>query len=231
MNGMERIPVPQSRADLAINAIRTAILSGVLNPGQQLVERTLAAQLGVSKTPIREAIRFLQNTGLVESHPTRGVIVRRVDARLVENLYEFRLLVEPTAVRLSVPHHTKDSLRRIRETLESAHELGDQHDLPELTKRNRTFHELLYEPCPNDLLRVRLSGMRDELALVASSGWRAKPSWDLEAQEHLAILEAIEDGKEILAGELTHNHIESAWSRLLTTIEAPSGTEPSPSAN
>lgn len=218
MEGLERLSQPSSRADLAIDAIRTAILGGVLAPGEQLVERTLAAQLGVSKTPIREALRSLENSGLLESHPSRGVVVRRVDAKLVENLYEFRLLVEPTAVRLSVPHQDPAQLRKARKALEAGRRLGGQREFSDLSRLNRAFHELLYEACPNDLLKSGLSGMRDQLTLVAASGWRAEPSWDLEGQEHLAILEAVSNGEADKAGELTHEHVQSAWARLLTAI-------------
>lgn len=209
---------PLSRADLAVDAIRAAILGGVIAPGQQLVERTLAAKLGVSKTPVREALRSLESSGLLESHPVRGVVVRRVDAKLVEDLYDFRLLVEPTAVQLSVPHQDVARLQQARRTLDEAHRLGEQEDLPELSSINRSFHEMLYERCPNDLLKSGLNGIRDQLALVAASGWRAEPSWDLERQEHLEILEAAADGKADRAGKLTHRHIARARARLLATV-------------
>jgi len=218
VNAMERLSQPLSRAELAVDAIRKGILGGVFTPGQQLVERTLAAQLGVSKTPIREALRSLENSGLLESHPTRGVVVRRVDAKLVENLYEFRLLLEPTAVRLAVPHHSPDLLQHAHTTLKSARQRGGQHDLSELSQLNRTFHELLYQPCPNDLIKTGLSGMRDQLTLVAASGWRAQPSWEFERREHLAILEAVKAGDADKASKLTYDHIQSAWSRLLSTV-------------
>lgn len=218
MESLEQLPRPLSRANLAIDAIRKAILAGTFAPGQPLVERTLAAQLGVSKTPIREALRSLENNGLVQSHPSRGMVVRHVNPELVEKLYEFRLLLEPTAVRLSVPHQTRAPLQQARKTLEAGRRLGDQHVLSELSRLNRTFHELLYEPCPNDLLRSALSVMSDQLALVAASGWRAKPTWELEGRQHEAILEAVVEGDADKAGELTHEHITSARSRLLAAF-------------
>ncbi len=219
MEGLLQLSQPLSRADLAVDAIRAAILGGVIAPGEQLVERTLAAKLGVSKTPVREALRSLESSGLLESHPVRGVVVRRVDAKLVADLYEFRLLVEPTAVKLAVPHHDARLIERVRATLSEAHRLGEQQDLPELSGINRSFHEMLYERCPNELLRSGLDGMRDQLALVAASGWRAEPSWDLERQEHLEILEAVAAHGADLAGKLTYLHIEHARARLLATME------------
>lgn len=218
MNALERLSQPLSRAELAVDAIRKAILGGAFQPGQQLVERTLAAQLGVSKTPIREALRSLESSGLLESHPTRGVVVRRVDGKLVEDLYEFRLLLEPTAVRLAVPSHDPALLHQAQSILENARKRAGQHDLSELSQLNRTFHELLYQTCPNELIKSGLRGMRDQLTLIAASGWRAEPSWEFERREHLAIFEAVKNGKADEASALTHDHIESAWRRLLSAV-------------
>lgn len=213
--------VPQSRTELAIEAIRKAILSGAIAPGEQLVERSLAEQLGVSKTPIREALRYLQTSGLVESHPLRGMVVRRADATLVKNLYEFRLLIEPTAVQLAVAHTETSVLRRAHQALDAADSLGDTGDFSGLSDLNRTFHELMYERCPNQILRSRLDALRDELTLLASSGWRADPSWRMEAGEHRRILAAVEEGDADKARLLTHAHIESAWHRLSASIGSP----------
>lgn len=219
MSGLTRLSQPLSRADLAIDAIRKAILGGVFAPGDQLVERTLADRLGVSKTPIREALRSLVSSGLLESHPVRGVVVRRVSAKLVADLYEFRLLVEPTAVQLAVPNRDAALVKQARRTLDKAQRLGGQHDLPELSSINRSFHEMLYDRCPNDLLKSGLNDIRDQLALVAAAGWRAEPSWEFERQEHLEVLEAVAEGDAARAGKLTHGHIDGAWTRLLATIK------------
>src|SRR5438034_9889160 len=86
-----------SRADVIADRIRTAILRGDFQPGQALVERDLAAMLGVSKTPIREALRTLASSGLVTVVPFRGVTVRETDSDLARAIYEVRLLLEPVA--------------------------------------------------------------------------------------------------------------------------------------
>lgn len=104
--------------DLVTDAIRQAILGGVLAPGEQLVERVIADQLGVSKTPVPEALRSLEASGLLESYPSRGVVVRQANAKLVQDLYDYRLLLEPAAV-----------------------------EWPCRTRINRSFHEGLYDAC------------------------------------------------------------------------------------
>lgn len=218
VEGLQRLVEPPLRTNLVIDAIRNAILDGLFPPGQQLVERVLAGQLGVSKTPIREALRSLENSGLLESNPAGGVVVRRVNTKLVEDLYEFRLLVEPAAVRLSVPHLSDAALKKARRLLDKGRELGLKDDFAELSRTNRRFHEVLYEACPNQLLKTGLNGLRDQLRFVVASGWRTHRSWETEAKEHLAILEAVCRRDADAAELLTHAHVKSAWSRLVAGI-------------
>ena len=104
--GQKLTPVsdPVSRTEIVASRIRAAILQGQLRPGEALVERDLAQMLGVSKTPIREALQALSNTGLVTFTPFKGSAVRVVDQELAWSIYEVRLLLEPEAVRLSTPN-------------------------------------------------------------------------------------------------------------------------------
>lgn len=218
MERLSRLSEPISRMDMVTDAIRKAILGGVLAPGEQLVERVLANQLGVSKTPVREALRSLEASGLLESYPSRGVVVRQADAKLVQDLYEYRLLLEPAAVRMAVPHQDSVVLKTLQDKLDRGQLLGEEHNLSELSRLNRSFHEGLYEECRNELLKSALDGMGDQLAFVAAAGWRANSSWDNERREHAEILQAVIDGDADKAGELTYAHIESAWTRLLAAI-------------
>lgn len=218
MERLTPLSQPISRMDLVTDAIRKAILGGVLAPGEQLVERVIADQLGVSKTPVREALRSLEASGLLEAYPSRGVVVRQADAKLVEDLYEYRLLLEPAAVRMAVPHRDPADLKQLEAKLDLGRQLGEEQNLTELSRLNRSFHEGLYERCQNELLKSALDGMGDQLAFVAAAGWRANSSWDTERCEHAEILQAVLAGDAVKAGELTYAHIESAWARLLAAI-------------
>src|ERR1700722_10124972 len=97
---MSSVTVP-SRTEAVLDAVRHAILTGRLSPGQSLVETELAAQLGVSKTPVREALKTLAGAGLVTMSPYKGASVRTVDDALAHSVYDIRLLLEPEAVRRS----------------------------------------------------------------------------------------------------------------------------------
>ena len=96
--GLSPLSPVSSRADLVAESIRSAILAGRIRPGDTLVERRLAAELGVSKTPVREALIMLAAGGLVVLTPTRGTSVRVLDADDLRKIQEVRLLLEPWAV-------------------------------------------------------------------------------------------------------------------------------------
>ena len=93
-----------SRTVVVLDAIKHAILTGRLRPGQALIETDLAGLLGVSKTPVREALKTLAGAGLVTMSPYKGATVRTVDDDLVRSVYDLRLLLEPEAVRRAVAY-------------------------------------------------------------------------------------------------------------------------------
>ncbi|CAG7646863.1 GntR family transcriptional regulator [Actinacidiphila bryophytorum] len=194
-------PIP-SRTQYVLEAIKHRILTGQLSPGQALVEADLAAQFGVSKTPVREALKTLAGTGLVVMSQYKGVTVRTVDAAMAREVYDVRLLLEPEALRRTI---TLDaSLAAAQEALERAEDAQDRADR---SLANRDFHRALYLPCGNPLLARMLDEVRDQAALVSTVAWAADPSWEREAHEHQEILRVALAGDAQEAGRLLHAHI------------------------
>jgi len=204
-----------SRTELVAEAIKGAILDGRIAPGQPVVERELAQQFGVSKTPVREALRILLATGLLTMHPYRGVSVQTVDRDMVRSLYGVRALLEPRAVALAVPHQTAAALNAAEQTLRQAATATQPEERSRLGLLNRRFHGLLYTPCQNPLMTSMLEQVRDHVALVAVTWWAKYPTWEKEASEHEAILAAVRDGDAELAEFLMRRHVQSAASRIL----------------
>ncbi|MEV6794785.1 GntR family transcriptional regulator [Streptomyces sp. NPDC051320] len=194
-------PIP-SRTQYVLEAIKHSILTGQLSPGQALVETELAAQFGVSKTPVREALKTLAGTGLVVMSQYKGVTVRTVDAAMAREVYDVRLLLEPEALKRSILR--KASLQAAREALVRA---DGAEDRAERSLANREFHRALYLPCGNPLLAKMLDEVRDQAALVSTVAWAADPSWDREAGEHREILRFALDGDVERAARTLHNHI------------------------
>jgi DNA-binding GntR family transcriptional regulator len=208
---------PASRADRVRDALRDAILSGSLQPGRPLVERELAEMLGVSKTPVREALKQLQSSGLVEINAYLGVSVRSIDAETVRQLYTARATTEPAAVRLSALRGPGRH-EAARAALADADALLLAGDTAGLGIANRRFHRALYTACDNTFLCGFLDQLQDLTAFVATSGWRLKATFAEESAEHAAMLAAAERGEADLAERLTREHIEKAQRGLMAVL-------------
>ncbi|WP_235921467.1 GntR family transcriptional regulator [Lentzea tibetensis] len=202
---------PASRTDFVLESIKEAILNGTLPPGQALVESELATSLGVSKTPVREALKTLAGSGLVMMSPYKGASVRTVDAAMANSVYDVRMLMEPEALRRAIM--LKASFSHARETLTQP-----RTDLAKLSLANRSFHRALYVGCGNPLMISILDGLRDQAALITVAGWGICPTWDDEAAEHHAILAAAEQGKSDLAAELLRSHIQTFADRVIEEL-------------
>jgi len=207
-------PIP-SRTQFVLEAIKHAILTGRLSPGQALVEAELATQFGVSKTPVREALKTLAGTGLVVMSQYKGVTVRTVDATMAREVYDLRLLLEPEALRRSVARSSP--LSAAQDALTRAESAQDR---AERSLANRGFHRALYAHCGNPLLTRMLDQVRDQAALVSTVAWAAVPSWEREAREHQEILRVALAGDADQAALLLRRHIADFVQRAFPDDEA-----------
>jgi len=203
-----------SRTVAVLEAIKHAILAGELKPGQALVETDLAEVLGVSKTPVREALKTLAGAGLVTMNPYKGAAVRVVDDEAARHVYDARLLLEPEALgRAVAAGHDWQPAHQALARADSA------RDQAERSLANRDFHRELYAGCGNPLLVRMLDDLRDQTALVSAAAWRHEPdwlqtpSWEHEAAEHRAVLQAAEAGDAERATSLLRGHITSFVAR------------------
>jgi len=203
-----------SRTVAVLEAIKHAILTGELRPGQALVETDLAEVLGVSKTPVREALKTLAGAGLVTMNPYKGAAVRVVDDELARHVYDARLLLEPEALARAVTRG--HDWQHAHQALHRADHAPDQ---AERSLANRDFHRELYAGCGNPLLIRMLDDLRDQTALVSATAWRREPDhaqtpgWEHEAAEHRAMLRAAQDGEAERAAGLLRRHITSFVAR------------------
>jgi DNA-binding GntR family transcriptional regulator len=203
LSGAAPVPIP-SRTQYVLEQLTHAILTGGLVPGTALVETELAATFGVSKTPVREALKTLAGRGLVVMSEYKGAAVRAVDAEMARSVYDVRLLLEPEALRRTVSERA--GLVAAHAALQRADAAGDA---AERSLANRDFHRALYLPCGNPLLVRMLDDLRDQAALVSSVAWQSAPTWEREATEHREILARAEEGRAEGAARLLREHIES----------------------
>ncbi len=209
-----------SRTEAVLDAIKRAILAGELRPGQSLVETELAQLLGVSKTPVREALKTLAGAGLVTMSAYRGATVRAIDPASAAAIYDLRLLLEPEAVRRAVGRGAAEAssvqaspiqASPVQASWASAHAALTASDAAtdqaQRSLANREFHRALYLACGNSLLVKTLDDLRDQTALVSALSWEQAPSWQQEAAEHQAILAAARRGAATEAAALLRAHI------------------------
>lgn len=201
-----------TRSGLVKSALREMILAGRFKPGETLVERQLATMLGVSKTPVREALISLATTGLVRVSHNRGVIVHRPSQDDLWKVFELRLLLEPWAIGRATSRSAEDVYSRARAALEHSKTPLERGDRIKLSLANREFHHALYASAGNDLVTDQLDQMQDLISLGLVVGWERTtwPVWRDEYREHREILEAVRTGDAETASRRAREHIEHA---------------------
>lgn len=226
------LEVAATRSDRVTEVVRQAILTGELRPGETLIEREIAAMLGVSKTPVREALIALTSSGLVVSSPNRGVTVRMLTPEGVKEIYEVRLLLEPWAVAEMTKTRTNADLARIEDALDrgdaaliASNTAGNDVDTHSASRANRVFHRELYSGCPNSLVVQRLDELQDLTTLsILSVLWKRWPTWKDEMEEHRAIFDNVKKQNVEMVRQLVGEHINHSIERLGEAHAADTGT-------
>ena len=205
-------------ADLAISELRRAILTGVLAPGDRIKPEQLAATLGVSRMPVRQALTLLEREGLVKTDRWRGTIVTRLDAELLQNIYDLREIIE-SSVAATVAQKPFNS-KPVRQLIASGREVASGADIMQMIDLDLRFHTMLYDAFGNRVLSDVMVGLWDHVrrvihAAVVIEGYRNE-IWD----EHEAIIDAIDDRDPDRAAALSRGHIGSSSRIALRNLEA-----------
>ena len=200
----------QARTDAqAVYAqLRTQILSGVLSPGTPLREIALAGQFGVSRTPVREALRRLQQDRLL-SQGVRGMEVRAIDPHEVVQVYDMRVLLEAEAAGQAARARGMADLMRLEGLLARDRALVDPDDVTR-TRTNLEFHAAIWEAAHNDVLVDLLERLSLHLVHTPHSTLSVGDRWTTALDEHERLLEAIRARDEMGAREIAKAHMETA---------------------
>ncbi|MCE3292500.1 MAG: GntR family transcriptional regulator [Arthrobacter sp.] len=164
--------------------LRTAILDGTVPPGEQLRETHIAADLGISRSPLREALTKLEEEGLVVKIPFRGSFVVEVSARDVAEIAAIRVLVEPYAAELSAPALRGPEQLRLKQTIEELYRATDTNDIPGSIDAHLRFHRLFYEFSGNAALQSMWNGWENKLRLYLAVDHRSYSDLHDIAVEH-----------------------------------------------
>ena len=198
----------QPLRSLVSDELRRLVVTGELPPGSRIVEESLAARLGVSRNPVREALQALAAEGFVELLPRRGAVVAQITPEQAEDLFDVRTALEPLAARLAARRADADGIDRLRDVLERAREATDFGELDVLATCNTEFHSLVVELSGNDYLGLLVAPMARRVQWVfrTSAATRAPHSWI----EHEELLRAIASGDEDYAEAVARSHVAAA---------------------
>ena len=201
------LPEVQSRTEVVAKVVREAILSQQMRPGDTLVERRIAEDLGVSKTPVREALITLQQSGLVTVGSNRRLAVASLTLDDVVFIYEKRVLLEAWALRQA--ELDEATVKQARQALDDAREARQEGRQTEEILANRRFHRTLYATCGNPYIIRSLDELQDLTALaVATVLWEQSSGGPkVEHEQHGEILDAAAAGDLEQAATLLTDHI------------------------
>lgn len=202
-----------------LDTLREAIVTGELKPGQTLVENDLAAQLGVSRAPLREAFQTLSREGLIETLPYRGTVVRRLTIQDIEELYSLRNILEQFAVRRLIAAGTDEdvaALRQIYEDMLSAAQVGD---LKAVNLLDRRFHNTMIERSRHNLLLETWEIVTLRVRQVMALRNRRNSDLTQIAHNHIPIINAIATRDEKTAITVIETHVFSARDLIVEVWE------------
>lgn len=195
---------PQSNQ--LVTVLRDRIISGELEPGTRLVERPLAAELGVSRIPVRDALNILRGEGYVSAFPNRGMVVTPLSEQDIEELFEVREALEVLAVRRATERVTLDEIFALEESIAASEKALKKGDAQAVGRCNQQFHDMLWKMAHNALLTSMLEPIEGRMH------WLLRQNNDparLHA-EHAAILAAIRSGDPDHAADAALAHVRTS---------------------
>ena len=177
--------------DVVFQTLRAAILKGELKPGERLMELQLAAKLGVSRTPIREAIRMLEQEGLAVTIPRKGAEVAKMTEKDMEDVLLIRCSLEDLAVRLSCDKISAAELQELRIAMEDFEKKTKSDNVVEIAKADVTFHDILYKAADNPKLLLLLNNLREQMYRYRVEYLKDKNIYGRLIEEHRQMYDAI----------------------------------------
>ena len=208
--------------DVVFENLRDAIITQVLKPGERLMEIQLADEMGVSRTPVREAIRKLELEGLVVMVPRKGAYVAGVSMKDIHEVYEVRSALEMLAVTLAAERITDEELNALeqqvlRESEEEAKKDGSALD--NIIYIDSSFHDIIYQAARNQRLVQFVNILQEQLQRFRAASL-ARPGRSKTAlEEHKQIVEALSERNGELASKLAQEHIENAENAMIASMK------------
>lgn len=210
-SAMTQMSAPLTKADMAYRQVREEIVEGALAPGTPLDQEALAARLGLSTTPVREALRRLESEGLVVSRPHRDTIVAPLTLQQLEDTYSVRLALDPLAVANATKRASDEELQAIAALCRQA--ISDNDPVSQMYQ-NRNLHRAMYRACGNAVLIQMLDALWDSSDRFRLTTLHDDRTVHRAHVEHSAIVEAMVQRRGKDAAQLMRQHVADSLERI-----------------
>lgn len=200
-----------SLRDKVFKYIKSQIITGSYISGESLIESKLAEELGVSRTPIREAIRLLELEGLVDTTPNKGAIVLGISQKDVEDIYTIRQLIEGLAARWAAERMTDSEKKELQKIVDLMEFYAQKGNVEELADLDNQFHHLIYEASGSKILNLTLTNLHQFVQLARLESLKVPQRLDCTLAEHHAVLDSFLEGNPDKAERILTNHVQNAF--------------------
>lgn len=205
-------------SDLAYEKIKRDIIRCALAPGEEVTEAKLALRLGLGKAPVRAALARLSQEGFVRPLPRRGYLVPPVTLRDVQDIFQFRMLLEPAAARMAAGQVEGDRLRQLDAVCRAGYVPGDRESEAEFLRANRDFHVSIAASSGNSRLAGTLAGLLDEMERLLHLGLALRNRTEEMQHEHKALVDALIRGDGEAAAGIAAEQVEAARRMVMDAI-------------
>ena len=204
--------------DVVFNTLRQAILKGELKPGERLMEIALAERLGVSRTPIREALRKLELEGLVVMIPRRGAQVANITESDLNDVLEVRLALESLAIEKACLSITEDVMEKLSEAESHFEDMIPSGDLVKLAEADEAFHEIINQASGNVRLNQVLNNLREQMYRYRLEYLKEEEARIQLVKEHGEMIRALRARDTAEAKQIAFCHVENQRRAILRSV-------------
>lgn len=209
----------QPLREAVCESLREAIRSGLLPPGARLMEIQVAEELGVSRTPVREAVRKLEQEGYVIMMPRRGTYVASMSIRDVNEIFEIRTALESLSNGLAAERITAEELEKLQRLLVMIGGFMKEGNIEKIVETDIEFHDLLYQAARNARLVGIISNLREQLTRFRTLSMSYPGRLEATLDEHRTMVEAIANGDVRAAKRAAERHMERSEQTLLKAMD------------
>jgi len=195
--------------DVVFRTLRDAILTGAIKPGERLMEIQLSKKLGVSRTPVREAIRMLELEGLVTMTPRKGATVAGISEKGLRDVLEVRRALEELSVVLACERMTWEVFEQLRQSNLRFAKAAEGEDITLIAKSDEEFHDIIYRSTDNDKLIHLLGQLREQMYRYRVEHIKIKERRSVLIHEHQEIIDALRERDSTLAAQVMRRHINN----------------------